>query len=138
MPSAHSSGPVLKVLIFDDELHAKAPQYRVPCIDLQIYENADDATQHVHRERPHVVLMDYSMQGDKNGADALAALHALRAHHALPLRLIAISGSTESNRQMLAVGADDAVPKTHVRAYLSRLAERAGHTPHLSSPKGRL
>lgn len=112
------------VLIFDDELHARAQQYRLPQTDLHVFEHADDALAIVQQRRPHVVLMDYSMRGEQSGAEAMAALHRYRKNSTLPLHLVGISRSSDSNRHLLAAGADDAIPKTHVRGYLQRLVER--------------
>ena len=114
----------ITVFIFDDDLHGRAHQYRLPQIDLHVYEHADDAVAHVQRQRPDIVLMDYSMRGEQSGAEAMTALHRLRQHRALPMRLVAISRSPDSNRHMLAAGADDAIPKTHIRGYLERCVER--------------
>jgi len=41
----------------------------------------------------------------------------------LGAKLVAISSDERSNERMLAAGADDAVPKTHVKGYLSRLSK---------------
>ena len=38
-------------------------------------------------------------------------------------RIVAISSDERSNERMLAAGADDALPKTHVKGYLSRLSK---------------
>lgn len=114
----------ITVLIFDDELHGLAHQYRLPQIELHVYEHADDALSHVQRQQPQLVLMDYSMRGEQSGAEAMTVLHRLRQTQALAIRLVAISRSSDSNRHMLAAGADDAIPKTHVRGYLERCIER--------------
>jgi CheY-like chemotaxis protein len=113
----------MKVVIFDDELWQKQPSYSVPGLDLSFHPHADDAVAVVLRERPEVVCMDFSMDAQHSGEDAIAALRG-RADLG-DLRIVAISSDLHANQHMVAAGADDAVPKTHLRAYLSRLPE--GH-----------
>jgi CheY-like chemotaxis protein len=114
----------LKVIVFDDVLCRRAAEYEVPDLDVQFHAHADDAVAVVMRERPDVVLMDYSMQARASGEDAIRALRA-----PFPTRdgvkIVAISSHERSNQRMLAAGADDALPKTHVKGYLSRLARLA-------------
>jgi CheY-like chemotaxis protein len=112
----------MKVVIFDDVLVRRAREYEIPDLDLQFFAHADDAVEVVRRERPDVVLMDYAMDDHANGEDAIRALRA-----AFPrgggAKIVGISSDHRSNERMLAAGADDAVPKTHVKGYLSRLAK---------------
>jgi CheY-like chemotaxis protein len=68
--------------------------------------------------------MDFTMHAERSGADAVSALRALRERDSLPLHIVAISTDPASNQRMLAAGADDAVPKTHVRGYLEKMLER--------------
>jgi CheY-like chemotaxis protein len=110
----------MKVIVFDDELRARAATYKLPELTLLCYDNADDAAAIVAAERPDVVLMDYMMHAQLDGTQAIAALKQL----GLPLRIIAISGDRARNQALLAAGADDAVPKTHIRGYLQKLIER--------------
>ena len=112
------------VSIFDDELCALAHQYRLPSVDLHVFEHADEALRLVKQRCPQIVLMDYSMRGEQSGAEAMVALHHFRRSSGVPLHLVGISRSSDSNRHLLAAGADDAIPKTHVRGYLQRLVER--------------
>jgi CheY-like chemotaxis protein len=117
----------LKVIVFDDVLCRRAGEYEVPDLELQFYAHADDAVAVVTRERPDVVLMDYSMQAHASGEDAIVALRA-----AFPrggAKIVAISSDERSNERMLAAGADDALPKTHVKGYLSRLSRLAAASP---------
>lgn len=111
----------LKVVVFDDVLIRRAREYEVPRLELRFYAHADDAVAVVRDEQPDVVLMDYAMQARASGEEAIRALRA-----AFPrgdgAKIVAISSDEEANERMLAAGADDAVPKTHVKAYLSRLA----------------
>ena len=107
--------------MFDDVLYRRAAEYEVPDLDVQFHAHADDAVAVVTSERPDIVLMDYSMQARASGEDAICALRA-----AFPkgdgVKIVAISSDERSNERMLAAGADDALTKTHVKAYLSRLA----------------
>jgi CheY-like chemotaxis protein len=107
----------MKVLIFDDLLVRRSDEYRVRGLDLVFVEHADDAAAVVVRERPQLVLMDFSMGEHRSGADAIVALR--RVYDG---RIVGISSDPESNERMRAAGADDAIPKTHLRAYLSRIA----------------
>jgi CheY-like chemotaxis protein len=133
----------MKVVVFDDELsEAKAsrhghgpgpgtghsalqPSFRnQSALELRYCPHADDAVAVVERERPDVVLMDYAMHGERNGAEAVVALCALRKQGGPSFFLVAISADSAANQRMLDAGADDAVPKTHVRGYLQQLLER--------------
>jgi CheY-like chemotaxis protein len=112
----------MKVLVFDDVLVRRAREYEVPNLDLKFFAHADDAVTIVGRERPDVVLMDYAMDDHASGEDAIRALRA-----AFPrgggAKIVAISSDERSNERMIAAGADDAIPKTHVKGYLSRLSK---------------
>jgi CheY-like chemotaxis protein len=114
----------VKVVIFDDVLCRRQAEYQVPGLDVKIYPHADDAVTVVTREQPDMVLMDYAMDAQTSGEDAVRLLRAAfpRGRGA---KIVAISSDERSNERMLAAGADDSLPKTHVRGYLSRLARRA-------------
>ena len=114
----------MKGIIFDDELAERPAPYRIPGMELSFFPHADNAVMVARRERPDVVLMDFAMHADRSGADAVTALRDLREREGLPLHIVAISTDTESNQRMLDAGADDAVPKTHVRGYLEKLLAR--------------
>ncbi len=133
----------MKVVIFDDELsepksgrHGLGPgpasghgalstSFRnQSMLELRYFPHADDAVAVVERERPGVVLMDYAMHGERNGAEAVVELCALRKRGGPSFFLVAISADAAANQRMLDAGADDAVPKTHVRGYLQQLLER--------------
>jgi CheY-like chemotaxis protein len=112
----------MKVIVFDDMLVRRTQELELPSLELAFYAHADDAVAVVERERPDVVLMDYAMQAQASGEEAIRALRS-----AFPrgsgARIVAISSDAKSNERMLAAGADDAVPKTHVKGYLSRLSK---------------
>lgn len=114
----------MKVVIFDDELSERPALYRIPGIELSLVPHADDAVALATRERPDVVLMDFAMYGESSGAEAVAALRAWCSRSQRQLYIVAISNDAASNQRMLEAGADDAVPKTHVRGYLQKLLER--------------
>ena len=114
----------MKVIVFDDVLYRRAAEYEVPDLEVQFHAHADDAVAVVTRERPDVVLMDYSMQARASGEDAVRALRAAFPRGA-GAKIVAISSDERSNERMLDAGADDALPKTHVKGYLSRLARLA-------------
>lgn len=109
----------MKVIVFDDELSARAATYKMPELTLLCFDHADDAVAIVLAERPDVVLMDYNMNAQLDGVQAVAALKQL----GLGLRIVAISGERARNLALLDAGADEAVPKTHVRGFLSKLIE---------------
>jgi CheY-like chemotaxis protein len=112
----------MRVVVFDDVLVRRAGEYEVPNLDVKFFAHADDAVEVVGREKPDVVLMDYAMDGHSSGEEAIRALRKAfpRGRGA---RIVAISSDERSNERMLAAGADDAVPKTHVKGYLSRLSK---------------
>ncbi|MCS6913727.1 MAG: response regulator [Myxococcales bacterium] len=112
----------MKVVIFDDVLCRRQPSYSMAGLELSFHEHADDAVEVVRRERPDVILMDFSMDSALSGAEAVARLRA--ASDLGPLRIVGISSDPQDNERMLAAGADDAVPKTHLRAYLHRLLDQ--------------
>jgi CheY-like chemotaxis protein len=127
----------MKVVIFDDELSkpgvmsahpgpvaGKPSARQPPPIEIACWPHADESVAIVERERPDVVLMDYTMHAERSGAEAVAALHVLREHGGPQFLLVAISADEAANQRMLDAGADDAVPKTHVRGYLQKLLEQ--------------
>ena len=112
----------MKVLVFDDVLVRRAREYELPNLDLKFFAHADDAVAIVGREQPDVVLMDYAMDDHASGEEAIRALRAAFARDG-HTKIVAISSDERSNERMLAAGADDAIPKTHVKGYLSRLSK---------------
>jgi CheY-like chemotaxis protein len=113
----------MKVIVFDDVLVRRADEYEVPNLRMRFFAHADDAVEIVRQERPDVVLMDYAMDAHASGEDAIRALRAAFGRDGGGTRIVAISSDADSNERMLAAGADDAVPKSHVKGYLSRLAK---------------
>ncbi len=113
----------MKVIVFDDVLVRRAHEYEVPDLELKFYAHADEAVAVVQSERPDVVLMDYAMQARTSGEEAIRALRAAFPRGNGGAKIVAISSDERSNERMLDAGADDAVPKSHVKGYLSRLAK---------------
>lgn len=111
----------MKVVLFDDVVFRLQPRYRIAGLELSFYENADDVVEVLLRERPDVVLMDFVMDAARSGAEAVAAIR--RDPRLATVRIVAISSDRDSNQRLLQAGADDAVPKTHLRGYLRRLAD---------------
>lgn len=139
--------PALKVLVFDDELSQRPAFYRQAELDLKFYADADDAVRIVAAEHPDVVMMDFTMGAALSGAAAVRRIREKQTGGPAParsasnqtatdktarpqpapspLRIVAISSDPAANQHMLEAGADDAIPKSHVRAYLQRLVEHA-------------
>ena len=109
----------MKIVIFDDLLFCRQSEFQTTAVELRFFEHADEVAE-VARERPDLVLMDFVMGEHRNGAEAVKVLRAAGRRE----RVIAISSDDESNRQMISVGADDSVPKTHVRGFLARLGKQ--------------
>src|SRR3954471_16165981 len=103
----------MRVLVFDDVLFTRQDDYAGMEVDLRFFEHADDAVTVVAAERPDLVLMDYAMEEHLTGEEAIAELrnHWPRGQ----LVIVGISSDAPSNERMVAAGADDAVPKTHLR-----------------------
>ena len=119
----------MKAVLFDDVLCRRQGDYRVRGLELVFYENGDEAVQVLLQERPDLVFMDYSMDALHSGAEAIAHIRA--EPRLFGLRIVAISSDRESNEHLLRAGADDAVPKTHLRGYLDRLADRLRLNYHI-------
>ena len=106
----------MRVVVFDDVLFARQHEYVGMDCELKFFEHADEAVRVVAAEQPDVVLMDYAMEEHATGEEAIGALRREwpRGH----LRIVGISSDVLSNERLVAAGADDAVPKSHLRGYL--------------------
>lgn len=113
----------MKAVIFDDVLATLDHHYRVAGLELAFFEHGDQAEAVVAQERPDLIFVDYTMDAQRSGAEVIIALRCFQG--APRLRIIAISSDREHNERMLVAGADDALPKSHLRGYLKKLAERA-------------
>jgi len=119
----------MRVVVFDDVLFTRRGDYDVLGVEFRFYEHADDAVGVVDAERPDLVLMDYAMEEHLTGEEAIEALRSRWPRGALTI--VGISSDEHSNERMIAAGADDAVPKTHLRGYLrGMLRRRAGGPPN--------
>ena len=114
----------MRVLVFDDVLFGRQPDFGGldPEIELRFLPHADDAVSVVARERPDLVLMDYAMDEHLTGEEAVVNLRARWPRG--QLSIVGISSDPHSNERMVATGADDALPKSHLRGYLRTLQKR--------------
>ena len=112
----------MRVVVFDDVLYGRQHEYAGMGCDLYFYEHADDAVRVVADADPDVVLMDYAMEEHATGEEAVAALRKRWPRG--NLRIVGISSDALSNERMVAAGADDAVPKSHLRGYLKLMIRR--------------
>jgi CheY-like chemotaxis protein len=106
----------MRVVVFDDVLFARQHEYREMDCELKFFEHADEAVRVVADEQPDVVLMDYAMEEHRTGEEAIAELRQLWPRGRL--HIVGISADVLSNERLVAAGADDAVPKSHLRGYL--------------------
>jgi CheY-like chemotaxis protein len=112
----------MRVVVFDDVLFGRQQDYAGMGVDFCFYEHADDAVGVVAAELPDIVLMDYAMEDHLTGEEAIQALR-LRWPRG-QLLIVGISSDVHSNERMVAAGADDAVPKSHLRGYLRGVLRR--------------
>ncbi len=92
-------GIPVKILIVEDEMliaaniamQLQASGYQI----VAIYNNGEDAIDHIKRERPDLVLMDIQLKGELDG---IATAAAMQAHSAVPvIYLTANSDETHFN-----------------------------------------
>ena len=118
----------MRVVVFDDVLFNRQKDFAGLGPDFRFFEHADDAVSVVQAEQPELVLMDYAMEEHDTGEEAIGALR--RRWPVGQLTIVAISSDPHSNQRMLAAGADEAVPKSHLRGYLRGwMRRRAVHAP---------
>lgn len=117
----------LKVAIFDDVVAARAEQFHIPGLAVDVHAHADDAANLGNKHGYDVVLMDFAMgPGRKNGELACRDLRAA----GFKGRIVAISSDPVANAAMRAAGANEALAaKAHVRSYLVHLGAK-----HLKRP----
>lgn len=117
----------LKVAIFDDVVAARAEQFHIPGLAVDVYAHADDAGNLGVARGYDVVLMDFAMgPGRKNGQVAVTEMRAAGFRG----RIVAISSDPVANASMRAAGANEALAaKAHVRSYLVHLGGK-----HLKRP----
>lgn len=112
----------LRVAIFDDVVAARAEQFHIPGLDVDVHAHADDAANVCTQRGYDVVLMDYAMgPGRKTGQQATSELRGAGFRG----RIVAISSDPVANASMRAAGADEAlVAKAHLRSYLVHLGSK--------------
>jgi CheY-like chemotaxis protein len=117
--SASSDGAVLRVAIFDDVVAARAEQFHIPGLAVEVFAHADDAAATCSSAEYDLVFMDFSLgAGHKAGDLATLELRAAGFRG----KVIAISSDPMANDRMLAAGADDSLAKkAHLRSYLVHL-----------------
>lgn len=106
----------MRVVVFDDVLFTRQQDYAGIGCELHFYEHADEAVRVVADAQPDMVLMDYAMEEHITGEEAITALRERWPRG--QLRIVGISSDALSNERLLQAGADDAVPKSHLRGYL--------------------
>lgn len=112
----------LRVAIFDDVVAARAEQFHIPGLAVDVFADADDVVAACQRSAYDYVFMDYALGRGHQGGDA--ATGALRAA-GFAGKIIAISSDPEANAAMLRAGADDSLAKkAHLRSYLVHLGSR--------------
>lgn len=114
----------MRVVVFDDVLFTRQHEYSGIGCELHFYEHADEAVRVVADAQPDMVLMDYAMEEHLTGEEAICALRERWPRG--QLRIVGISSDTLSNERLVAAGADDAVPKSHLRGYLRYVLRSRG------------
>jgi DNA-binding NarL/FixJ family response regulator len=109
----------LRVAIFDDVVAARAEQFHIPGLEVDVHAHADDAANLSMQRDYDVVLMDFAMgRGRKTGQVATAEMRSAGFRG----RIVAISSDPAANASMRAAGADEALAaKAHVRSFLVSL-----------------
>lgn len=112
----------LRVAIFDDVVAARAEQFHIPGLLVDVFADADDVVAACHRATYDYVFMDYALGRGHQGGDA--ATSALRAA-GFTGKIIAISSDPDANASMIRAGADESLAKkAHLRSYLVHLGSR--------------
>ena len=107
---------MLKVAVFDDVVAARAEQFHIPGVTVEVFAHADDAPAVCARGGYDVIFMDFAMgPGRLDGASAVRDLRAAGCR----AKIIGISSDPAANALMKTAGADDALgSKSHLRSYL--------------------
>lgn len=115
----------MRVVVFDDVLFLRQHEYSGMEVEFRFFEHADEAVGVVAAECPDLVLMDYAMEEHDTGEEAIEKLRKRWPRG--DLTIVGISSDAYSNERMMAAGADEAVPKSHIRGYLRGvMRKRAG------------
>ncbi len=109
----------LRVAVFDDVVAARAEQFHLPGMVVEVFAHADDVVATCRRGNYDYVFMDFALGSGHQKGDA--ATRALRAA-GFPGKIVAISSDPDANQAMLDAGADESlVKKAHLRSYLLHL-----------------
>lgn len=126
--SSPAPGQVLRVAIFDDVVAARAEQFHIPGLTVEVFADADDvvaictAVAADTGDAYDYVFMDFALGSDhKVGDDATRELRAAGFRG----KIIAISSDPSANDKMRKAGADDSLAKkAHLRSYLVHLGQQ--------------
>lgn len=112
----------LKVAIFDDVVAARAEQFHIPGVQVEVFAHADDASAVCNDAGFAIVFMDFAMgPGRKDGGQAIAEMRAT----GFTGRIIATSSDPAANAAMMAVGANESLAKkAHLRSFLVHLGAK--------------
>jgi CheY-like chemotaxis protein len=115
---------VLKVAIFDDVVFARSETFHIPGMQVDVYGDADQATELCAAHGYDLIFMDYAMGSEhQDGATAIRRLRQAGFNG----RVVAISSDPDANAEMQAQGADEVLgKKAHLRSYLVSLGARQG------------
>lgn len=113
----------MRVVVFDDVLYTRQHEYAGMGCELHFYEHADEAVRVVADAEPDVVLMDYAMEEHLTGEEAIVQLRERWPRGRL--KIVGISSDVLSNERMVAAGADESVPKSHLRGFLRHMLRRS-------------
>jgi DNA-binding NarL/FixJ family response regulator len=110
---------VLRVAIFDDVVAARAEQFHIPGLAVDVFAHADDAASACAGAAFDIVFMDFALgSGHKAGDLATRELRAAGFRG----KVIAISSDPAANQLMVAAGADESLAKkAHLRSYMVHL-----------------
>jgi ActR/RegA family two-component response regulator len=109
----------LKVAVFDDVVAARAEQFNIPGVYVEVFSHADDAVSVCTDAGFDWVFMDFAMgPGRKSGSVAIQELRAA----GFAGRIVGTSSDPAANAAMKLVGADESLgKKAHLRSYLVHL-----------------
>jgi CheY-like chemotaxis protein len=115
---------VLKVAIFDDIVFARGETFHIPGMQVDVYGDADQATELCAARGYDLIFMDYAMGSEhQDGATAIRKLRQAGFNG----RVVAISSDPHANAAMQTQGADEVLgKKAHLRSYLVSVGARRG------------
>lgn len=117
------------ILVFDDDLVHHRDLFEALPAKVVLRPHADRCLEDVASLKPHLVLMDFSMQAALTGHQAVMRLREVYPLGALTI--VAISSDARMNRLMLEAGADDAIVKG---ALAENIRQIVRYLPHPQDP----